>query len=136
MVEMMPGSIVSGSHSPDRKAIGRYSMLSSAGAALPPTTLPTNRPIAQNGSTPSTLMTNRRIHCDGSSSTPATVAAITASTSEMIAANSIAITIFASSIAPGGTGNARLRRSRPFSRSTAMLTPKPNRPAPITPNAP
>ena len=111
-------------------------MLSSAGAALPPTSAPTYRPIAQNGSTPSTSISNRRNHCDGSSVTPATVAAITASTSEMIAANNIAITILASSSAPGGTGSARLRRSRPFSRSTAMVTPNPNRPAPITPNAP
>jgi len=36
--------------------------------------------------------------------------------------------------APAGTGSARLRASRPRSRSSARLTPRPNRPGPITPN--
>ena len=49
-------------------------------------------------------------HCIGASRTPPRVAASTASSSEISAANNIAITIFASRIAPGGVGNTCLSR--------------------------
>ena len=48
----------------------------------------------------------------------------------------MAIAILASSGAPGGTGHTRLSRSSPRCRSMAMVTPKPNMAAPITPKTP
>ncbi len=53
-----------------------------------------------------------------------------------MAAAIIAISILPSRYAAGGIGSARLRVSRPLSRSSANDTPKPNSPGLITPNVP
>jgi hypothetical protein len=84
--------------------------LSSAGAALPPTRVPTHSPIAANGSTPAMFTSASPAHCAGARRTPPAVAASVASSSEIAAANSTAIAIFASSIDPGGVGRVRRRR--------------------------
>ena len=44
----------SGTHRPDRNAMGRKIRFTMAGDAAPETSAPTNMPMAQNGSAPST----------------------------------------------------------------------------------
>src|SRR5690606_34844543 len=100
--------IDSGIHNPERKAIGRYRILTTAGAAEPPTRLPIHKPTAQNGNTPSTLTRNSSNHWPGASETPARVTAMIASMTEIRLAKIIAMAIFATSSAAGGIGNARL----------------------------
>ncbi len=113
-----------------------YSRLTTATAPWLPTSVPSHMPRAQNGSTPRMLITASSASCCASRRTPAATVAAVISIAVMMAPNAIAIRVLASSTAPGGTGMARLSRSRPSSRSVARATPKPNMAGPMIPNTP
>ena len=107
-----------------------------AGAACPLTSVPMQRPIAQNGSTPKISTMKSLNHAASGNVTPPTVIASTARIVKIVAANSIAIASLDARYAPGGIGCARFRVSQPRSRSSATETPKPNRPGAMTPKTP
>ena len=67
-----------------------------AGAAWPETSVPMNRPMAQNGSTPSTLTSNTVANCMKVSGTCATNTASAIMSSEPMATKIMAMTMRAS----------------------------------------
>ena len=106
------------------------------GAPCPLIRVPTNIPSAQNGSTPSMPVSSSAAAWVGLSVTCPSENAIASNSRMTTPAAAMAISILPSRYAPGGIGSARLKVSRPPSRSSASDTPKPNRPGLITPNTP